>query len=374
MEPVDWLQYAILGNPLQRWLLAILAATAVMVLSALLRLVAERRLRGLIGRNATAVDDVLFAVVDATRPRLLILPALAVGAILLSLPELIRVGLNLAALFSLVLQAMIWSNRAIDTWVEHDRRRLLASDAGRAGALRIVGFVIKVAAFAILLIIALDSIPGVEVTALVAGLGIGGIAVALAVQTVLSDLLASLAITLDRPFVLGDAIGVGDLSGTVESIGLKTTRLRSVSGEQLVFSNADLLSSRIKNFQRLQERRVLLNLSLAYSTTPEQLRAVTAIVREAVGAHAQARFDRAHFARFEPTALGVEAVYFITSADYGLFMDIQHAVNLAIVERFAAAGISFAFQAELAAMADDDAEEARARRRRDGRGISPEAG
>lgn len=370
MLSLDWLQYELLGNPLQRWLLAALAATAVMVLAALLRLIAERRLRGLVGRTATALDNVLFAAVEATRPRLLILPALAIGAILVSLPELVRVGLNLAALFSLVLQAAIWSNRAIDTWVEHDRRRLLASDAGRAGALRIVGFVIKVAVFAILLIIALDSIPGVEVTALVAGLGIGGIAVALAVQTVLSDLLASLAITLDRPFVLGDAIGVGEFSGTVESIGLKTTRLRSVSGEQLIFSNADLLSSRIKNFQRLEQRRVLLNLSLAYSTTPAQLRAVPAIVRAAVEDHAGARFDRAHFARFEPTALGFEAVYFIESADYALFMDIQQAVNLAIVERFAEAGVSFAFQAELAAMADEG-DEARARKRREGRANQP---
>jgi small-conductance mechanosensitive channel len=369
---VSWLQTEILGNPLQRWLLAILAAAAVMVLSALLRIVAIRRLRGLIGRNTSALDDVLFSIVDATRPRLLIIPAVAIGAILLSLPELVRVALNLAALFSIVLQGAIWSNRAIDTWVEHDRRRLLASDAGRAGALRIVGFVIKVAIFAILLIIAIDSIPGVEVTALVAGLGIGGIAVALAVQTVLSDLLASLAITLDRPFVLGDAIGVDDLSGTVESIGLKTTRLRSTSGEQLVFSNADLLSSRIKNFQRLEQRRVVLSFGLAYGTTAEQLRAAPAIVRAAVEIHEQARFDRAHFARFEPTALAFEAIYFVTSADYALFMDIQQAVNLAVIERFAEAGISFAFQAELAAMADDD--DPRARKRRDGRGISPEAG
>jgi small-conductance mechanosensitive channel len=369
---VDWLHTEMLGNPLQRWLLAILATAAVLVLSVLLRIAAARRLRGLIGRNSSAVDDVIIAAIEATRPRLLLLPALAAGAALLSLPATGHLVLNLAALFSLVLQAAIWSNRAVDTWVDHDRERLLASDAGRAGALRIIGFVIKVAAFAILLIIALDSIPGVEVTALVAGLGIGGIAVALAVQTVLSDLLASLAITLDKPFVLGDAIGVGDLSGTVESIGLKTTRLRSTSGEQLIFSNADLLSSRIKNFQRQEQRRVVLSFGLAYGTTPAQLRAAPEIVRGAVAAHAQARFDRAHFARFEPSALGFEAVYYIASADYGLFMDIQQAVNLTIVERFAEAGISFAFQAELAAMAESDGERPGQRRR--GGGIGPKAG
>jgi small-conductance mechanosensitive channel len=342
MSNVEWLQFAILGNPALAWLRALLIAVGLLAATSLLRRLIAQRLRAMIGRNTSSIDDTLLAAIERTRPRLLLLPALAIGAAALTMPDPARTVLNLVALFSLVIQAAFWSNAAIDTWVEHDRERFLTSDAARAGTLRIVGFIIKLTIFAILLIIALDSIPGVEVTALVAGLGIGGIAVALAVQTVLSDLLASLAITLDKPFVLGDAISVGDLSGTVEQIGLKTTRLRSVSGEQLIFSNADLLSSRIKNFQRLQERRVVLNFGLAYDTPPAQLRAVPAIVRAAVAAHEQARFDRAHLARFDPSALTFECIYFITSADYRLFMDIQQAVNLTVIERLWADGIAFA--------------------------------
>jgi small-conductance mechanosensitive channel len=185
---------------------------------------------------------------------------------------------------------------------------------------------------------------GVDVTAMVAGLGIGGVAIALAAQNILGDLFASASIVLDKPFVLGDFIAVGEDMGTVEHIGLKTTRVRSLSGEQLVFANSDLLKSRIRNFKRMNERRAVFTVGVAYSTPADKVAAIPAILREAVQSQPSARCDRAHFTRYSDLALVFEVVYYVSSADYNLYMDIQQAINLTILRRFAEEQIGFAYQ------------------------------
>jgi small-conductance mechanosensitive channel len=192
------------------------------------------------------------------------------------------------------------------------------------------------------LLLALDNL-GVDITALVAGLGVGGIAVALAVQNVLGDLFASLSITLDRPFVLGDFIIVGDYLGNVERIGVKSTRLRSLGGEQIIVSNADLLNSRVRNYGRMDERRVLFTLGVTYETPRKKLERIPAMVREIIEHQQHARFDRCHFAKYGDFALGFEAVYYVLSPDYNLYMDIQQAINFAIHAAFEDAQIEFAY-------------------------------
>jgi small-conductance mechanosensitive channel len=184
---------------------------------------------------------------------------------------------------------------------------------------------------------------GVDISALVAGLGIGGIAVALAVQSILGDLLASLSILLDKPFVIGDYLSVDDLGGTVESIGLNSTRLTSLTGEQLVFSNKDLLQSRIRNFGRMEERRVLFRIGVVYGTPPEVVEKIPGMLRSAIESHELTRFERSHFKEFGDSALIFETVYFMTVPDYGTYMDVQQAVNLDMLRRFAAQGIEFAY-------------------------------
>jgi small-conductance mechanosensitive channel len=183
---------------------------------------------------------------------------------------------------------------------------------------------------------------GIDVTAMVAGLGIGGIAVALAAQNILGDLFASASIVLDKPFVIGDFIIVGEDMGTVEHIGLKTTRVRSLSGEQLVFANNDLLKSRIRNFKRMNERRAAFGIGVTYQTPAEKLAAIPAMLREAVEAQSPTRFDRAHFKQYGDSALLFEVVYYVLSPDYNLYMDIQQAINLAVFRRFAEEQIEFA--------------------------------
>jgi small-conductance mechanosensitive channel len=197
----------------------------------------------------------------------------------------------------------------------------------------VLGFAAKVVLWSVILLLALDNL-GVDVTALVAGLGIGGVAVALALQNVLGDLLASLSIVFDKPFVIGDTITVDDLTGTVESIGLKTTRLRGASGEQLVLANGELLKSRIRNWQRMTERRVVLAFGVPHSTPAAAVERIPAMVRDLIEQQDLLRFDRAHFKGFGAAALDFEAVYWVLSPDHGAFMDRQQAVNLGLLRAF----------------------------------------
>ena len=184
-----------------------------------------------------------------------------------------------------------------------------------------------------------------DVTALVAGLGIGGVAVALAAQNILGDLFASVSIALDKPFVIGDFVTVGEFMGTVEYIGLKTTRVRSLSGEQVVFSNTDLLDSRIRNFGRLYQRRVVLTLGVTYQTPREELARIPDTIREAIVSQGgdRVRFDRAHLASYDDSAITFEAVYVVLDPDYTLHMDIKQDVYLKVHEAFEERGIDFAY-------------------------------
>ena len=251
--------------------------------------------------------------------------------------------LGTITVFALLLQVGIWADRLIHLLLLSYQDKNQDADAGRVTTMRAAGFLIRVVLFSVILLMALDNVPGLDITTLIAGLGVGGIAVALALQNVLGDLLASLSIALDKPFVIGDIIGLDTFTGTVEHIGLKTTRLRSVSGEQLIFANNDLLASRIRNFQRMTERRSLFVLGVVYQTPADLLETIPGMVREIVEAQPHTRFERAHFRGFGASSLDFEVVYFVQQPDYQTYMDVQQAVNLAIVRRFAAEGISFAY-------------------------------
>jgi small-conductance mechanosensitive channel len=272
----------------------------------------------------------------------MIVLALVAGAYALTLPpkadRLLAVALTLVVL----LQAGVWGNGLIGYLLARAVRQRLEHDAAAATTMAAFGFLGRLALWTLLVFFALSNL-GVNITALVAGLGVGGIAVALAVQNILGDLFASFSIVLDKPFVIGDFIVVGEHLGTVEHIGLKTTRLRSLSGEQIVFSNNDLLSSRVRNFKRMHERRVLFTIGVTYQTPVEKIEAIPAMLREIVEAQALARFDRAHFKAYGDFALIFEIVYFVLDPSFNVYMNIQQAVNLAIYRRFAAEGIEFAY-------------------------------
>ncbi len=331
-----------LGNTLQDGLRALLITSIVLgVLWILVRIVL-RRVAAFARTTETDIDDLIAHVGAETKLSLLAVPALYVGSFVLSIPEQLNTWFRVAALTALLAQGAIWGDALIDFWLL-DFREEHGAEVDRVTTVGAVSFVFRLLLYALVLILALDNIPGVDVTALVGSLGVGGIAVALAVQSILGDLFASLSIALDKPFVIGDYIEVGSEGGTVELVGLKTTRLRRLSGEQLIVGNNDLLNSRIRNFGRMGERRVVFTIGVAGETPHDALERIPDIMREVIEAQPQVRFGRAHFSSFGDSSLNYEVVYFILDPDYDLYMDIQQAINLAIVQRFAEEGIQIPY-------------------------------
>ena len=331
-----------LGQEVRDWLVALAVASGFLLLVAVAQRLFTSRLAGWASRTATGIDDFLVALAARTRWLLMLFPAAWLGSLALDLGPRAAQGVRAAAVLALVVQAALWGVVAIDFWVARQRRRQLETDAASAALIGVLGFVAKATLWAVLLLLGLDNL-GVKVTAAVAGLGIGGIAVALAVQNVLGDLLASLSIALDKPFVIGDTIQVGELTGKVEHVGLKTTRLRSVSGEQLVFSNSDLLGSRIRNHQRLEERRVVLPFGVVRSTLPATLGRIPGLVRGIVESQDLVRFDHAHLVRLGESSLDFEAVWVVLTPDNAVHLDRQQAILLALLETLAAEGVEIAF-------------------------------
>lgn len=184
---------------------------------------------------------------------------------------------------------------------------------------------------------------GIEVTSLIAGLGIGGIAIAFALQSILGDLFSSFSIYLDKPFRVGDYIVIGDASGTVEKVGIKTTRIRTLQGEELVVPNGELTSSRIQNFKRMQQRRISTEFGVLYETPQELVARIPQIVRDAFDEVGEGRMDRVHFTSFGDSALIFSVVYYVDSSEYVDFLNIQEKFNLALMKRFANEGIEFAY-------------------------------
>jgi small-conductance mechanosensitive channel len=327
----------------QSWLIAAAIAAGVFVLAVIIRAVVIGRLARIAERTATLVDDVILQVIRRTKLLFVAIAALYAGSLALpALPELERDIVQKVTILAVFVQTAVWVNAGIAFGVQRHRERTIGSDAGAVTTMSAFGILGRIAVWIVLLLAILQNL-GVEISALITGLGIGGIAVALAVQNVLGDVLASLSIVLDKPFVIGDFLIVDDMMGTVEHVGLKTTRIRSLSGEQLVVSNNDLLSSRIRNYKRMTERRVVFTFGVTYDTPAEKLLLVPAIVKEAIEAEARTRYDRCHFFRLGDSSLDFETVYFINSPDYNLYMDIQQRLNLKLFTRLQAERIGFAY-------------------------------
>jgi len=343
---MEFLQTEIASNSLQTWLIAVAIVLAVMLLTGGVYVAGIKYLTQHAEHNKNTLWALLLAVVRRTRWLFLLIVAIFFASAVVEIPDKTRVTLSAIVIMALLIQAAIWASAGLQVIIEQYRQRQLASDPASVTTLNILNFVSKIVIWSIALLLILDNL-GVNITALVAGLGIGGIAVALALQTILGDLFASLSIILDKPFVVGDFLIMGDFLGSVEYIGLKTTRLRSLSGEQLIFSNSDLLSSRIRNYGRMYERRVVFNLGVTYQTPREKLITIPHIVREAVEKLEKTRFDRSHFKEYGNFALAFESVYYVLGPDYNEYMDIQQAINLHIHERFEAEGIDFAYPTQM---------------------------
>ncbi len=332
------------GNSLTAWLAAAAVVVAIVLGLQLLKSLLVERLGKSAQRTRIILDDIVVELVRRLRSFFFIALAVYLTSLLLDIPARAAHLIYLVMVIALLAQLAMLGNASIDFWVTRHTARHIANNSEGTTTIAALGYFGRLLLWGMIVMLALDNM-GVNITALIAGLGITGIAVALAVQNILGDLFASLSIMLDKPFVIGDFIVVDDFMGKVEHIGLKTTRLRSVFGEQIIFSNADLLKSRIRNLKRMQERRVVFHLSLTYENRHETLRQVPAILKEIVNRQQHVRFASAHFKEMRDFALIFEVAYFVDRGDHLLYLDAQQDINLAIFQRFHADGIEFAHHA-----------------------------
>lgn len=316
-------------------------AVVVFLVLAGARGVVRTRARRFVDAPPTHWDSLIVYVLGSTRTWMLLAVACLVGANNMAVPDGVSTWLTRAVMALFFLQTGLWASRIAQALMERRIARSVAQADGGGATLTVVGFMVRVALWAVVLILILDQL-GFNVTTLVASLGIGGVAVALAVQNILGDLFGSLSIALDKPFLIGDFIVVDSVAGTVEHVGLKTTRIRSLTGEQIVVANADLLRSRIHNYKRMDERRIVFGFGVTYGTPAAKLERIPAMVEDIIASQPNARFDRAHLKGFGTSSLDYEVVYYVTVADYARFMDVQQSINLGLIARLGEAGIEFA--------------------------------
>ena len=301
-----------------------------------------KRLKDWAKKTETLIDDFIVSTIEK---RLLPLAYFGVFYICmhgLELKPIFSKGINIAGLLLMIVFGVRFVLSIFEYSVDNYLNQKKDLDLSKQQAIKVISNVIKILAWALAVIIILDNF-GIKISALMTGLGIGGVAVALASQAVLGDVFNYFTIFFDRPFALGDFIIVGDYLGTVEHIGIKTTRLRSLSGEQLIFSNSDLTNSRVRNYKRMEQRRILFQFRVTYDTPIEILDEIPTIVRRIIEKFDGTVFDRAHFSQFGEFALIFEVVYYVLSGNYNHYMDVQHRINIELMREFKARNISFAY-------------------------------
>jgi small-conductance mechanosensitive channel len=333
------------SNSLTDWLIAGIVAVAVWSgLWIVQRLVASHYDRYSTAQHRLPIR-LLGYLIGNTRQFLLLALALYAAEVSLTLPQIIEHTVSNAVLILILLQVGLWAGRAVRFYLE-TKQLERGADKVFAGSLDIINFVARLVIWSLVILVALDNL-GVNITALLAGLGVGGVAVALALQSVLGDLFASLSIALDKPFVVGDSLVIDSYTGSVEHIGIKSTRLRSDTGEQIIISNTDMLKSRVRNFGRAQEQRALATIRVAYGTPPDKLRRIPPLFEGIVREQSNARFDRCHLKSLGESSLQFELSYFVLQPNVNPLLDLQQAVHFRIIEELHGLGVAFAYPTQL---------------------------
>jgi small-conductance mechanosensitive channel len=337
----DILNQSFLGNTVRDYLFSLGTMAGLSVLLKVADLIVVGRMKKAAQKTSNTFDDHLVAALDKK-----VMPLLYLGALYVSLQNLnrspavdhvINVGLSLILVFLAVKFVLTLISFAM---MSYWRRK--GGEAPASGAFRGMMSIIRLAVWGLAAVLLLDNY-GVKISALVAGLGIGGLAVAFAAQKVLGDLFSYFSIFFDRPFEIGDFIVVGEFTGTVEHIGIKSTRVRSLSGEQLIFANNDLTNSRLRNYKRMTNRRAVFRIGVTYGTPAAKVREIPAMIEKIIRDLPGAIFDRAHFAAYGDYALQFEIVYYVEGGDYLKYMEIQQQINLSIMEAFSREKIEFAY-------------------------------
>ena len=300
----------------------------------------SKRIARLSEQHTSKFYGIAGEILRNTSQTLLLIFSALIAVKFIDLPPGWRSAISHGWFIALMAQLTLWLDGSIRLWLNNMLRE--PTHVRNPVTTVILGFLLRAFVWAMMMLAILSNM-GINITALVASLGVGGIAIALAVQTVLSDVLASLSIGFDKPFEHGDFVVFNDIAGTIEHIGLKTTRIRSLSGEQIVCSNTILLQQTIHNYKRMQQRRIVFKFGINYQTPADKVRQIGGVVKEIIQQVPKTRFDRAHFLSFDESQLTFEVVYIVLDADYNIYMDIQQEINLQLMERMAEMNIRFAF-------------------------------
>ncbi len=240
---------------------------------------------------------------------------------------------------ALAFQLALWADHAVQLWTTSLNRD---GKARNPVTTTLIGIMVRLVIWTVMLLSILANL-GVDITAMIASLGVGGIAIALAVQTLLSDMFASMSIGIDKPFEIGDFVVFGEVAGTIEHIGLKTTRIRALSGEQIVCANAELLAQTLHNYKRMDTRRIVFTFGISPHTPTDKVREVSAQVKNIIDNADKTQFDRAHFFAFNESQLTFEVVHIMQTADYNQYMDVQQEINLQLLQSLRDMDVHLAF-------------------------------
>ncbi|MEO8307018.1 MAG: mechanosensitive ion channel family protein [Pseudomonadota bacterium] len=341
MSKILELQY--FGNTLRSWLLAVAVVLSVMIVFPAVRAWLVRN-RPIFLAKGHPLTELISVLIDKTRPTVRLIVALYLGLKILNVPAKVAAVADFIIIVGAWVQVAIWAGVTLKFMLERKQPEDLDGDGDLdpSPAINVVLFIGQVVIWAIVVLVALANL-GVNITGLVAGLGIGGIAVALAVQTILKDLFSSLSIAFDKPFMVDDLLRIDNIEGTVEHVGVRSTRLRSTSGEQIVISNGDLLNSRIHNMGHMPQRRVVMRIHIQYEATPAQVEQVSKIVEQAVTAQQGARFVSCLLAQLGTYALEFDVIYFANPGVAPHLLRTSDAVNRAIFRQLSEAGIHLAY-------------------------------
>ncbi|WP_207514589.1 mechanosensitive ion channel family protein [Longitalea luteola] len=337
---MEWWDKIILGNSLLNWLIAfgiILGSWAVIRIG---RSILLKRFKSFSAHTRTTIDDFIVQLAEGALIPALYLGALYAGLSYLALSpkvdRLLQIAVMVVVTFIIIKTITSALNYLINNALGHSRE-----DIEKRKQVRGIIIIVNVVLWILALVFLVNNL-GYNITSVITGLGIGGVAIALASQNILGDLFNYFVIFFDKPFEIDDFIIVDDKMGSVEYIGVKSTRIRTLSGEQLICSNTNLVNSRIHNYKRMEKRRVQFNFGVVYNTPPEKVEKIPGLVKDIILAQKDTTFDRAHFSAFGQFSLTFEVVYFILSPDYNLYMDRQQAIYMAILNTFKKEGIQFA--------------------------------
>lgn len=339
---MDFLSSRYFGNTAADYLYAAAVFGIVLAGLYLLRSVVLARLRELAKRTRTDLDDLLVDLIYAVKAPEYHLIALYAAVRYLELPPSFHGALLAVIMVVLAVRAVTLAQKLLDYWLEKFAAERYSDQAVRETVLKSGRAIFRTLLWVTAAIFVLSNL-GVNVSAALAGLGIGGVAVALAAQAILGDLFNFFVILLDKPFRIGDFVVLDDMMGTVEHIGLKSTRVRSLGGELIIVSNSRMLTGGLRNYQAMQQRRVVFKLGVTYQTPLEKLRRIPELIKAAVAAVPDTRFDRSNLHAYGAYSIDFETVYYVTVADYNVYAADHEAVLLKIGEAFAREGIEFAY-------------------------------